>query len=171
MEDFEIPLRIIQQRYKTIFEPLAESYKLSMVTIQDLFTRERRMIIGTIQIFFKFLNLFLNFYKYGWFSLMFFSHKIFQIMTPFFILLIFISSVGIYFLTSHYLFYLFVLLQLVALFFSFAVITMSKIKEITIQPFPAIKFFILTNIACLMAWIDYFRGNYGTTWETIKSSR
>ncbi len=169
-EDSEIPLNIIQKGYKTIFEPLAESYKISMVTTQELFSRERRITIGIIQIFFRYLN-FLNFFRYGLFSLMFYSHKIFQIMTPFFIILIFISSLGIYFLTFHLLFYLFVLLQSAALFFCFTVIAISKVKEITIQPFPAIKFFTLTNIICLIAWIDYFKGNYETTWETIKSSR
>ncbi len=170
-EDFEIPLVVIQKRYKTIFEPLAKGYKFSMVSTQDLFTREKRMITGTIQIFFRYLN-FLNFFRYGLFSLMFFSHKILQIITAFFIFLMFISSVGIYFLSSHNLFYVFVLLESVALFFCFAVIAISKVKDITIQPFPAIKFFTLTNISCLIAWIDYVGGkNYGTTWETIRSSR
>jgi len=168
--DDEIPLIIIQKRYKTIFEPLAETYKISMTTTQELFNRERRMIIGVIQIFFRYLN-FLNFFKYGLFSLMFYSHKISQIMTPVFIILIFLSSFVIYFVTGNLLFYLFVLLQLAVLFLCFAVIAISKAKDITIQPFPAIKFFTLTNIACLKAWIDYFRGNYKLTWEPIKSSR
>ncbi|CEG13880.1 putative glycosyltransferase family 2 [groundwater metagenome] len=171
-EDVDMMLSIKQKRFEVIYESLAIAQKYTVDSIRDLFNQKRRQIFGIIQTYVK-RKIVLNPLKYGWFSISFFSNRLLPTLTPFFILGIFFSSYGIYHITSSELFYYFVLLQLTAFFIGFAIIVISTLKEITMQPFSTIKFFTLMQIIILIAWIDYFRRykQPSTTWETIQNLR
>jgi len=169
-EDWDMTLSVKKKKYKVIYEPQAISQKYAVSSSEDLFNQKIRTVIGTIQIMAKHTN-FLNPLRWGIFSIIFFSNKHTQIMTPFFVIGIFFSSLGIFFLNSNILFYYFVILQLLAFFIGFLAVIASRIKEITIQPLPALKFFMLMQIICLIAWIKYFIGDYGNQWNTISTTR
>jgi len=168
--DSDLTLAVKRKGYIILQDSDAISWEYVQSSMKDLSKQKIRTIIGYIDVVVKYKDL-LNPLKYGLFSISFISHKLMQIMTPFFILGMFFSSVGISLLTSNSVIYYLVLLQLVGFFIGFAVVVSSNFKEINIQPFPIIKFFTLMQIICLIAWINYFRRNYKTTWETIQTSR
>ncbi len=168
--DSDLTLAVKIRGYLIIMDPCAISWEYAQSSTKDLSKQKIRTIIGYIDVVLKYGDLF-NPLKYGLFSISFISHKLMQIMTPFFIIGVFFSSVSITFLTSNNIVYYLVLLELVGFFIGSAVMVISNFKEINIQPFPLIKFFTLMQIICLISWINYFSRNYKTSWETIQNSR
>lgn len=169
-EDWDITLSIKKKGYKVIYEPTAISQKYAASSSEDLFNQKIRTVIGTIQILIKHNN-FLNPLKWGMFSIIFFSNRHLQIMTPFFILCVFFSTLAVYSLNSNIIFYCLVLLQILAFFVGFLTVIVSKKKELTTFPFSAIKFFILMQIICLIAWVKYFTNDYTMKWDTVSTTR
>jgi len=168
--DWDLTLSVKQKGYLVVYEQLARSYKKPASKTTDLFKQKKRVIIGTIANISKH-SAFLNPFKWGWFSLVFISNKPLQIATPFFIIGLFISSLGVYLITTNTFIYHLLVVQLLAYVVGLFVLLVSNVKDISIQPFPAIKFFVLMQAISLSAWFAYLCGNYDKTWEPIKSSR
>ncbi len=171
-EDIDMTISVKQKGYKVTYEPLAISKKYAASSSKDLFNQKVRTVIGVIQFLLK-NKKFLNPQKWNLFSVTFFSNKPIQIMTPFFVLGIFFSSFILYLLTFNNIniFHYLVLLQIFGFFIGFAVVIVSKKKEITMFPFPMIKFVTLMQIICLIGWIKYLTNDYGTKWDTISTTR
>ncbi|PKP59599.1 MAG: hypothetical protein CVT89_01080, partial [Candidatus Altiarchaeales archaeon HGW-Altiarchaeales-2] len=92
--DSDLTLAIKRRGYLIMMDPCAISWEYAQSSVKDLSKQKIRTIVGYIDVVAKYKDL-LNPLKCGLFSISFISHKLMQIMTPFFILGMFFSSVGI----------------------------------------------------------------------------
>ncbi|PKP55275.1 MAG: hypothetical protein CVT89_08965, partial [Candidatus Altiarchaeales archaeon HGW-Altiarchaeales-2] len=92
--DSDLTLAVKRKGYIILQDSDAISWEYVQSSMKDLSKQKIRTIIGYIDVVVKYKDL-LNPLKYGLFSISFISHKLMQIMTPFFILGMFFSSVGI----------------------------------------------------------------------------
>jgi cellulose synthase/poly-beta-1,6-N-acetylglucosamine synthase-like glycosyltransferase len=168
--DMDMTLSVKEKGYEVVYEPRAIACKLPAATKEDLFIQMRRTLVGVIICIFKYRSL-LNPFRHGFLSICFFSNRAIQLLTPFFIFLLVFSSYGIYILQPSRLFYYLIFLEMIAFFIGLTAVSLPQTKEITIQPFPVIKFFVLMNVFCLVAWRDFLKGDYNPIWTPIRTTR
>ena len=160
VDDMYIPLAIISNGYRAIFESEARAYDRVSERSAEEFKRKVRTLAGNYQIFMHFPKLFIPFKSpIAW---QLFSHKFLRLVVPFFLL-------GIFFLNLFLLsqpFYLFSFV-LQVLFYSLAAYearqsqSRSSKKGIGYIPF----MFCLLNYSALMAFIRFVKGKQKITWE------
>ena len=80
LDDVLIPLRIVQQGYRVIFEPAARAYDRTSATAAQEFGRKARTIAGTFQLFSRERWLFNPWRNRLWFATM--SHKGIRLLLP-----------------------------------------------------------------------------------------
>lgn len=100
-DDFLIPMNVIKQGYRVIYEPRVAAIELEQVDLKQDMSRRLRIAAGNFQQLVYLLPLLSP--KYGWNAVNFASGKALRAITPFILVLIFISN--IYLIPVHY-FYL-----------------------------------------------------------------
>ena len=98
-EDFDLAVGVRKKGYGIIYEPLAVSSEPAPSNVKDVFTQKKRIVIGTLQTLVKNSSMLFN-PKYGWYGMLILpSHKLFQMLSPFFFIVLFISTFVYYFIT------------------------------------------------------------------------
>lgn len=171
-EDFEMSIRIRKKGYKVIHEPSAVVWELGASSLRDAVTQKKRRAIGTIQTLFQHKDVILN-PKYGLYGVYILpSHKLLQMISPFLLLVLAVSSFSYYFLIGGKLLCLLIILELLLLVLGSVSILAAKFNwEIRNTIIAGIGYFLFAQLIVLFAWLDYLRGNYKVTWKKIKSSR
>jgi len=171
-EDFDLAVSVRKKGYGIIYEPLAVSSEPAPSNVKDVFTQKKRIVIGTLQTLIKNSSMLFN-PKYGWYgTLILPSHKLFQMLSPFFFIALFISTFGYYSITHS-------TMAGSILYFQIFGYTLSMISVIilhfkpnsTFILFTLLKYVTILQIIVLAGWWDYIRGNYQVTWKKIESSR
>jgi glycosyltransferase involved in cell wall biosynthesis len=80
LDDVLIPLRIVRQGYRVVFEPSARAFDGMSMTARQEFTRKARTIAGNFQLFSREPWLFSPFHNRLWFETI--SHKALRLMIP-----------------------------------------------------------------------------------------
>ncbi|KGJ86558.1 glycosyltransferase family 2 protein [Colwellia psychrerythraea] len=101
-DDFLIPMNVIKQGYRVIYEPRVVAIELEQVNLEQDMSRRLRIAAGNFQQLIYLLPLLSP--KYGWNAVNFASGKALRAITPF--ILVFIFACNIYLLPIHYLFLL-----------------------------------------------------------------
>jgi len=171
-EDFDTCLTVRKKGYRLIHEKEASAWEYAPSTERDVFIQRKRVIIGVIQTIIKHKDMLFN-PKYGFYGVIILpGHRLFQILNPYFLISIFLSSVFIYAFSQNIFIFYFLLIQILFLILSVISILSFKLKpNIHIPLFFALKYFLLVQYSCLMAWISYFIGDYKVTWEKMETSR
>ncbi len=169
-EDFDMAIRIRKAGYRIIYEPDAVAYEPAPENVKDLLIQKKRITIGTWQGLIKHKNVMFN-PRYGWYGLVILpSHKLFQVLTPFFLTLIFLCSAIIYALTTDSLILMFLIAQ--GIFYFLAFVSFIPLKAIEKFPlFVFIKYFMATNFILVLGFFDFVRKKRTVTWKKIESSR
>ena len=169
-EDFDMAIRIRRAGFRILYEPDAIAYEPAPENINDLLTQKKRITIGTWQELIKHKDVLFN-PRYGWYGLVILpSHKLFQVLTPFFLILIFLCSAVIYSFTNDSLILMFLMLQ--AIFYFLAIVSFIPLKAIEKFPlFVLIKYFMATNYILILGFFDFIRKKRIVTWKKIESSR
>lgn len=161
INDFVIPLSIIERGFQGKLASDAFCVEAAAGSIKDEFKRQVRITTRTIRAIFSYSNLF-NPLKYGLISFELLSHKLFKLLGPLFLLLLFVTSLALtateplysVACTAQVFFYL-----MAGLYHSHISLPgLSKIMS------PA-HTFTMVNIAILMGWIQYFRGETYMSWS------
>ncbi len=111
LDDFVIPMSILKKGYRVIFDNKARAWDLVTESLSKEFRRKIRTIGGNYQAFSRMPFLFS--YKNNPVFFQFISHKLFRLIAPYFLLLLFISNIFLdsigysLFLTMQISFYLF----------------------------------------------------------------
>jgi cellulose synthase/poly-beta-1,6-N-acetylglucosamine synthase-like glycosyltransferase len=100
-DDFLIPMNIIKQGYRVMYEPRVAAIELEQVNIDQDMSRRLRIAAGNFQQLVYLLPLLSP--KYGWNAINFASGKALRAITPFILVLIFISN--LYLVPVHYLYF------------------------------------------------------------------
>jgi cellulose synthase/poly-beta-1,6-N-acetylglucosamine synthase-like glycosyltransferase len=101
-DDFMIPMNVIKQGYRVIYEPRVVAIELEQVNLEQDMNRRLRIAAGNFQQLVYLLPLLSP--KYGWNAINFASGKALRAVMPFILVFIFISN--IYLVPIHYCFLL-----------------------------------------------------------------
>ncbi len=160
VDDMYIPLEIIRQGYRAIFESEAQAYDKASEQGAQEFKRKTRTLAGNYQVFMYFLDLFIPFKSpIAW---QLFSHKFLRLMVPFFLLGLFVSNP---FLLEHPFYFLVFVTQV--LFYGLALFEVWRIrlqkngKGIGYIPYT----FCLLNYSALVGFFRFITGKQKATWE------
>lgn len=158
VDDMYIPLSIIEQGYRAVFDAQAKAYDdPSQQAAQEL-KRKIRTLAGNYQIFFGFKRLFD--FRQSPVAWQFFSHKLLRVLVPYFLILIFLANL---FLLSNSFYRILFLGQI--LFYATAIREILKPnkdrKGIGYLPYT----FCLLNYAAFMSLFRYLKGAKDASWE------
>jgi len=161
--DFLSVLNTVEQGYIAVTEPSAVGTMSVVKETKDEFARKVRTLVRGMTALFKKAVL-LNPMKYPLFAFTLGSHKVVRWMVPFFLILLLISTL---LLTGHPFYQLLFTLQ--AIFYSLGIFSMFKVKflqESILGKIP--QYFLLVNLAILVAWWKYLRGIRQEIWIPSK---
>ena len=89
-DDYLIPMRIVAQGYRAVYEPTAVSWEQESASVEGEFARRRRIAAGNCQQIVELRHL-LNPLR-GWVAFCFLSHKVLRTIAPLFMLALLASS-------------------------------------------------------------------------------
>jgi cellulose synthase/poly-beta-1,6-N-acetylglucosamine synthase-like glycosyltransferase len=89
-DDYLIPMRIVAQGYRAVYEPQAVAWERHVASVEGEFARRRRIAAGNCQQIAD-LRALLNPY-YGWVAFSFFSHKVLRTLAPIFLVILLVSG-------------------------------------------------------------------------------
>lgn len=165
-EDFDLSLQIIERGYRLVYVPEAIVYEPAVEHSQDLIKQKKRRAVGTIQVIFKHIGMFLN-PRLFVFDLLLFFHKVLRVFTPI-IAIALILMLCLYFNSLGYGH------KYEALGISAAVIlALIAVIEVVFRKglLRKLYYFFLVQYSYILAWIEFLTGRYKVTWEKTDSSR
>ena len=162
--DFALPLIAREQGFISIDEPKAICHVKPTENRTNEFKRKVRTFTNGISTLFYKKEL-LNIFKYGKFSFLLFSHKLFRWLLPFFFIGIFIANIMLY---NVNLFYKFLLLSQIFFYLSAGFGKRIKYSVFIVKVSRIFNFVFFTNVASLVAWFNVFKGNKLAKWEPTK---
>lgn len=155
-DDFNLSLFIVESWHRVIYEKDAFVYEKAPDVAQDVEKQKTRIIVQTITSII--LNIRMIFYPRYW--IIFLSHKVLPLLSPIFLIILFISNL---FLLNNKIFLFIFSIQLLFYILYFLKINISNLK-IT-------NFFIFLNYLILKSWYLYFKWRDFTKRDKINSSR
>ena len=166
INDFVIPLNIIGQGYCGLLAQKAFCFENTCRSSDGDFARQVRITSRTLRAIFGHSSL-LNPFKFPLASFQLISHKLFKFFVPFFLVIAFFSNLYLVFGNPHYVYAIFLLLQL---FFYFVALKHSRLFSFLILArISAIcRTFIIVNWAIFQGWIKFFQGETYTTWNPTR---
>lgn len=90
-DDYLIPMRIVEQGYRAVYEPEAVCWEREVASVRGEFSRRRRIAAGNCQQMVQLYRL-LNPFAHGWVAFCFFSHKVLRTLAPLLLLSALIAS-------------------------------------------------------------------------------
>jgi poly-beta-1,6-N-acetyl-D-glucosamine synthase len=171
-EDFDMAVSIRKSGLRIIYEPYAIAYEPAPTNISDLKTQKKRIVIGTLQVLFKHKDMLFN-PKYGWYGVLTLtSHKLFQLLTPFALMVTMLSSILLFFINYNWWIHALIILEITAIaltILSFILTPLRLFKHNKLLNF--VKYFVASNLIVILGWYDFLRGKKIVTWKKIESSR
>jgi len=89
-DDYLIPMHIVEQGYRAVYEPRAIAWELEAASLRGEFARRRRIAVGNCQQIVELRRLLSPWY--GWVAFCFFSHKVLRTLAPLFMIAVFVTS-------------------------------------------------------------------------------
>ncbi len=89
-DDYLIPMRIVGQGYRAVYEPTAVSWEREIASVEGEFARRRRIAAGNCQQIIELSSMLLP--TRGWVALEFFSHKVLRTLAPLFLLSMLVAT-------------------------------------------------------------------------------
>ena len=164
IDDFYLPLQVVKKGKRVVSEPEATAFVTKVTDFKEEFRRRRRTTMGGLEVFFSELPL-LNPFKYGIFSLELLSHKLLRWLTPFLLLLLFLTN--IFLLHTHLIFRLIFLFELLTVLIALIHWLFLKDKKLSgiFSYVESIFYFYLVNLALFFAWVKFISGKREIIWE------
>ena len=166
-DDFAISTGVIQRGLRLVFESEALAYEHPSTSATGEFKRKVRIIIRGLRGVQMRKNL-LNPFKFGFYSLILFSHKLLRRLVPFFLLVLFIANAFLSLKGSFY-FWAAVAQSIFYVWGGISYLlrnTPIGRRKIFYLPF----FFCLANLAALVAIINIAAGKRIEFWEPQRQS-
>ena len=92
-DDYIIPMRIVAQGYRAVYDPEAVAWERERASVEGEFARRRRIAAGNCQQIVELRGMLSPWH--GWVAFCFFSHKVLRTLAPLFLLALFVASVGV----------------------------------------------------------------------------
>lgn len=163
-DDLITSFNVFKKGYRTVFDEEAICKDFTTLSIKEEMAKRVRITIQNIRGLINQAEI-MNPFKYGLFSILVISHKLFRLMVPIFLILLLISSS---FLSLHSkMFFLIFISQI--LFYSGSIFGYFINKKIKFGLGNALFYFCLSNLAILLGIINSLKGRKISTWETIRT--
>ena len=164
--DFLIATKMIQQGLRTVFEPDAVCTEETNRRVDNEFKMRVRVITQTFNDLWKHRSM-LNPFRSGFFGVQLFSHKVMRYLVPLFLMVLLFASGA---LAWNSLSYRTVFALQLACYASAAIAWGLERAGIHsgVLVFP--QYFVLTNLASVMALYKLLRGERFARWEPIRES-
>ncbi len=161
--DFFVPLHAVEMGLRVVVDPLSIGYYSTTRSGKAEFQRKVRTIVNGLIVFFTHTAL-LNPLRYPIFSWQMVSHKLLRWLLPVGFLLLLLSNLFLW--NSGWLYRFLVVGQLLAYTIGTAALIVERL--IVYKPMRIASFFILGNLATLMAWVRFLRGEKFERWEPTR---
>lgn len=158
ISDFVEPFMIYRQGYRVIYEPKAFATEIIGQDHQVELTRKKRIITRTLSSL-KYITPFLNPFRYGWYSISLWSHKILRWFAFIAMISCFIATI----LLVHELFFA----LLLALQVSFYIAAFLG-NYYSLRIFHIPYYFVMLQYVSLLAIINLFRNKNAVTWQPLR---
>lgn len=164
IEDFRLSMNIAKNGYRVAYEPDAYAMETASASIKEEHKRKVRISAGGLIEVWHFMGL-LNFFRYGWLTFQYVSHRMLRwTLAPLALLLLLISNV---FLVHIQFFKIVMVLQL--LFYAVATIGyFLKDKKIPIKLFFVPYYFLFMNLSVYQGLVRLIKGSQSAVWEKAK---
>lgn len=162
--DFLIVTKIYEQGLRTVYEPTAVCTEETNHRADKEIQMRVRVISQTYTDLWRHLHM-MNPLRSGFYAVQLFSHKVMRYAVPVWLVLLLASTATLAF--SFSLFLAVFLLQ--CLFYSVAIISLlsgGKVNGLLAVP----QYFVLTNVASVLAFFSFIRGERMATWEPIRET-
>ncbi len=166
INDFVLPLRIVGEGFRCVFEKEAICEEESTVQMAQEFSRKVRVVNRSWNALWNMRHL-LNPFAYGWFAVQLWSHKVLRWLSPIFLLFVFCSSLVLSF--SSRFFFVVIVCQL----FVYGLgLVAWKVESLSRAHwfFSACAYLISINVASVLGVSKGLRGQSIIVWEPIRSS-
>jgi len=164
LPDFVLPLNVVEQGYRVVYEPLARLREEALHEARSEYRMRVRVSLRAFHALWYKRNLF-NPLRYGLFSWQLFSHKLLRYFVGILLILIFAGS----FAVSRPLAWWLIAVQTVGYLAAFAGYLLQKTgRSVRILYFPF--YFVLLNLAATVAFVKFLRGEQQVTWTPRKGT-
>lgn len=164
LPDFVLPLKVVEQGYRVVYEPEAILREPALSSMKDEYRMRVRVSLRAIWALHDMRHLF-NFKKYGLFSWELFSHKWLRYIAFVFLLCAFVSN---FFLRElHSFFLICMILQMLFYAAAFLSFVLEK-RGIRLTVFYISYYFTLINLASAHAYMKYLMGEKQVLWTPRK---
>jgi len=161
--DFYMPSVTRINGLRTVVEPEAHGYYEVLRDPEKEFERKVRTIVHGFEVLFRFARV-LNPFRYGFYSLQMFSHKLCRWLVPLFLITAFTANL---FLTGSGPFYRVTMVAQAALYLlSLLAFLVPRLQKVIVFKVPF--FFVMFNLSILVAWYKYLTGQEYVTWDATK---
>ena len=162
--DFIIATKVVEQGLRAVYEPAAVCVEETNNEAAKEFRVRVRIITQTFSDLWR-NRAMMNPLRSGFYAVQLISHKVMRYLVPFFLLVILISSAA---LAPRSIFYAVVFAAQVA-FYLLALLTWALERAGVANSLLALpQYFVLTNVASLMAFYQFLRGERYARWEPIR---
>jgi cellulose synthase/poly-beta-1,6-N-acetylglucosamine synthase-like glycosyltransferase len=164
INDFVIPLQVIRQGFKGVFEENAFCTEKTAGNAGGEFKRQIRITNRTLRALMNNIALF-NPLAYGIFSFELFSHKVVKFLSPFFAIILICSNIVL--INSGIMYRLFLLAQVMLILMA-SLGHVSRGFNVLSRLSSICNTFVTMNLAILGGWYQFLNGETYTTWLPIK---
>lgn len=164
LDDVLIPMQVVRQGYRVLFEPSARAWDRASVTAAEEFTRKVRTIAGNFQLLFREPWLLNPLSNRLWFQTL--SHKYFRLAGPLFLAAALLSNLLL--LEQAPLYRLTLALQLFFYSCAAAGLLIRNPREQTVV-MKICSAFCLLNWATVVGFLRFLSGRQQVTWQKAKA--
>ncbi|MEI9917764.1 MAG: glycosyltransferase family 2 protein [Bacteroidota bacterium] len=167
IEDFRLSMNIAKAGYRVVYEPDAYAMETASASIEEEKKRKIRISAGGLVEVWHFMGL-LNFFKYGWLSFQYTSHRMLRwTLAPLGLLLLFVSSVLLIELPFFR-----IVLVLQILFYIVAILGyFLKDKKIPFKIIFVPYYFLFMNVSVYQGAWRLIKGSQSAVWDKAKRAQ
>jgi biofilm PGA synthesis N-glycosyltransferase PgaC len=166
IEDFVTSMKIVAAGYRFVYEPEAYAIETASASIKDEWKRKVRISAGGIQAIIRLPEL-LNFFKYGWVSWQYISHRAMRwSLAPLALLVLLITNI---ILLPNSILYVLALVAQGAFYLLAFIGHLFREKKIAIKGFFVPYYFTMMNLSVYAGVVRLLRKTQSVVWE--KSAR
>jgi cellulose synthase/poly-beta-1,6-N-acetylglucosamine synthase-like glycosyltransferase len=158
--DFRTVLNSVRLGLRGVSDPGSIGYYRDIADTKREFERKIRTVLRGLTVFFHNLE-FLNIFRYGLFSYLYFCHKLLRWLVPVFLITAITANVLLSFYSAGYL----VLFFFQLLFYGFAAGVWAQKLPSSCVVFKIPFYFVTVNAAILVAWWRFLRGRRMVMWS------
>jgi len=162
-DDLIVPIKVKKSGYRTVFEREATCKDYTTTDIKEEMSKRIRITAQNLSGLAEESDI-LNPFRYGLFSIIIISHKVFRLLVPIFLILIFIASAIMAYYSTAFL----IILLLQVLFYAVGILGYFINKIIKFSLGNSIFYFCLSNLSILLGIAKFIKGTKFATWQTVR---